>query len=262
MRFLVTALVAFCFGFAGAADVNAADEEDKLGQNATRPRSRLDLMVEYAKIDSDVEAVSLTAQVDHPISFGNGWKLNTRVSQEFFFSDFPGSDNIDREMEEGFGELLTQTFFIPPSDGKISFGFGWRAQFPTATQDQFGTGKYRLTPIGVILHFPSWLPAGSFVGVGIRNEIGFGGNEDRDDINELQIAPTANISLPGKSFVSFFPTIRRDWKGDNDVFFPFDIEYGRAIGISKVGSLRLQVPMINEQDRYDWTLEARVTFLF
>ncbi len=262
MRFLVTAFAAFCICVVATTDGVAAEEEDNLGQTATRPRSRLDLRVKYTQIKSDVEMVKLTARVDHPIDIGNGWKLNTRVSQGFFFSDLPSSDNRDREMEEGFGDLLTQAFFIPPSDGNVAFGFGLRAIFPTATQDQLGSGKYSVVPIGVILHFPTWLPAGSFVGLGIRNEIGFGGDDDRDDIHELQIVPVANIRLSGKSFVSFFPTIRRDWKDDNDMFFPFDLEFGRAIGKGKVGSLRLQAPMVNEQNRYDWTLEARVTFLF
>jgi hypothetical protein len=262
MRFLLTTLVGICLLAAQASGVCAAEDEDNLGQTATRPRSRLDLRVKYQQINSDVELVKLTARVDHPISIGNGWILNTRVSQGFFFSDLPSSDNLDREMEEGFGDLLTQAFFIPPSNGNVSFGFGLRAVFPTATQDQLSRGKYRLVPIGVILHFPTWLPRGSFVGLGIRDEIGFGGDADRDDFHELQIVPVANIRLPGNSFVSFFPTIRRDWKGDHDMFFPFDLEFGRAIGKGKVGSLRLQAPMINEQNRYDWTLEARVTFLF
>lgn len=262
MRFLVTTFVAFCLCAVNVTGVYAAEDEDNLGQNATRPRSRLDLRIKYQQIKSDVELVKLTARFDQPFAIGNGWKLNTRVSQGFFFSDLPSSDNIDRETEEGFGDLLTQAFFIPPSDGNISFGFGLRAVFPTATQDQSGSGKYSLVPIGVMLYFPTWLPAGSFIGLGIRDEIGFGGDGDRADIHELQIVPVVNIRLPRKSFVSFFPTIRRDWKDDQDVFFPFDLEFGRAIGKGKVWSLRLQAPMVNEQNRYDWTLEARVTFLF
>ncbi|HCU90700.1 MAG TPA: hypothetical protein DGR97_12190 [Gammaproteobacteria bacterium] len=262
MRFLVKAFVAFCVCATGITGVYGSDNEDNLGQDATRPRSRLDLRVQYQQVESDVELVRLTARIDQPITIGNGWKLNTRVSQGFFFSDLPSSDNIDRETEEGFGDLLTQAFFIPPSDSNVSFGFGLRAIFPTATQDQLGSGKYSLVPIGVVLHFPTWLASGSFIGVGVRNQVGFGGDKDRKDINELQIAPIVNIRLPRKSFVSFFPTIRRDWKNQNDVFVPFDLAFGRAIGRGKIGSLRLQVPLIDKQNRYDWTLEARVTFLF
>lgn len=242
--------------------VRAAGESDNLGQDATRPRSRLDLRVKYEQITSDLELVKLTARVDHPILFDNGWKLNTRISQGFFFSDLPSSDNLDGQTEEGFGDLLTQAFFIPPSKGKTSIGFGLRTIFPIATQDQLGTGKYSLVPIGVVLHFPSWLPPGSFLGMGVRNQFGFGGDDDRDDIAELQVVPILNIRLPGKSFVGFFPTIRRDWKDGHDFAFPFDIEFGRAIGNGKVGSLRFQTPMIDDRDRSDWSLEARVTFLF
>jgi hypothetical protein len=262
MRTFPKAILASVLVAATATTVFAAEESDNLGQDATRPRSRLDLRAKYEQITSDLELIKLTARVDHPILLGNGWKLNTRISQGLFFSDLPSSDNLDGETEEGFGDLLTQAFFIPPSKGKTSVGFGLRTVFPTATQDQLGTGKYSVVPIGVVLHFPSWLPPGSFFGLGMRNQFGFGGDDDRDDIAELQLVPILNIRMPGNSFVAFFPTIRRDWKDDHDFTFPFDMELGRAIGDGKVGSLRFQTPMIDKRDRSDWSLEARVTFLF
>jgi hypothetical protein len=262
MQLLIKIIVVCGAIFVSLGTAIAAEETANLGQDATRPRSRFDLRIKHQKFPNDLELTKLTTRVDHPIVLSNGWKLNTRISQGFFFSDLPSTDNFDRETEVGFGDLLTQAFFIPPSRGNTSFGFGLRTIFPTATQDQFGTGKYRLVPIGVVLHFPSWLPPGSFVGLGVRNEIGFAGDDDRDDIHELQIVPLVNIRLSGKSFIGFFPTIRRDWKNNNDFFFPFDMEIGRAIGRGKVGSLRFQTPMIDSRDRYDWSLEARVTFLF
>jgi hypothetical protein len=102
------------------------------------------LWVKYQQITSDLELVKLTTRVDHPIVLDNGWKLNTRISQGFFFSDLPGPENRNGNTDDGFGDLLTQAFFILPSKGKTSFGFGLRAIFPVATQDQFGTGKYTL----------------------------------------------------------------------------------------------------------------------
>jgi hypothetical protein len=246
----------------GACDICAAEGKSNLGQDPTRPRSRLDLRVKYQQITSDLELVKLTARVDHPIALDNGWKLNTRISQGFFFSDLPGPDNRNGNTDEGFGDLLTQAFFIAPSKGKTSFGFGLRTIFPVATQAQFGTGKYSLVPIGFASYFPDWLPKGSFVGMGVRNEFGFGGDDNREDIRELQLVPIANIALPGNSFIGFFPTIRRDWRNEHDFSFPFDVEIGRAIGKGKVGSLRFETPMIEDRHRTKWSLEARVTFLF
>ena len=71
----------------GACDICAAEGKSNLGQDPTRPRSRLDLRVKYQQITSDLELVKLTARVDHPIALDNGWKLNTRISQGFFFSE-------------------------------------------------------------------------------------------------------------------------------------------------------------------------------
>ncbi|MFT4562327.1 MAG: hypothetical protein ACI9BW_002071, partial [Gammaproteobacteria bacterium] len=189
----------------GGCNSFAAEGKVNLGQDPTRPRSRLDLRVKYQQITSDLELVKLTTRVDHPIVLDNGWKLNTRISQGFFFSDLPGPDKRNGSTDEGFGDLLTQAFFILPPKGKTSFGFGLRAIFPVATQDQFGTGKYSLVPIGFASYFPDWLPKGSFLGLGIRNEFGFGGDDDRDDIFELQLVPIVNIRLPGNSFIGFFP---------------------------------------------------------
>jgi hypothetical protein len=202
----------------GACDICAAEGKSNLGQDPTRPRSRLDLRVKYQQITSDLELVKLTARVDHPIALDNGWKLNTRISQGFFFSDLPGPDNRNGNTDEGFGDLLTQAFFIAPSKGKTSFGFGLRTIFPVATQAQFGTGKYSLVPIGFASYFPDWLPKGSFVGMGVRNEFGFGGDDNREDIRELQLVPP---TLPCRVTLLSVSSQPSAATGETNTIFPF-----------------------------------------
>jgi len=247
-----------------AATSAAADDskQENLGQSFVNPLSRFDLRVKHLDLLDGQSAEVLTARLDRPFTLANGWKLNTRLSMTSVISDVAGSDNLAGSWRAGTGDLLAQMFLIAPKIGQTSVGFGARMVFPTAGQDQLGRGKYRIVPVAVMLRFPSWLPAGSFYGVGMRHDISFAGDRRRREIRQLQLVPTLNIALPNRSFLSFFETISHDWNGDKGWFVPLDIEYGRKYAPDRAASLRLQIPLINDLDLYDWALEARLSFFF
>ena len=60
-----------------------------------------------------------------------------------------------------------------------------RPMFPTNTDDQFGRGKYILAPLIAGVYYPESLPPGSFVGVMVRDEFSYAGDEDRADFHNL-----------------------------------------------------------------------------
>ena len=247
----------------GPVATYAGDEvHENLGQSAAHPLSRFDLRTKYANLTAGRAAMVLTARLDRPFRLRSGWKLNTRVNMTGIVSDLPSSDNPAGDVIAGTGDLFTQLLLIMPKVGNTSFGFGGRFSFPTAAQDQLGSGKYRIAPIALALHFPGWMSAGSFFGLGLRNELSYTGDGDREDVNELQLVPIVNIALPDSAFLSFFPHIRVDWEHDNRVFVPMDIEYGRKFTANRAASLRFQVPIIDDLDPYDWAIEARFSFFF
>lgn len=255
---LLLLMVCACAQNSGADDRH----RDNLGQNFAQPLSRFDLRFKYQDMPGRYEATIMEARLDHPVDLAAGWKLNTRISLTGWVTDLQSGDNPGAAYTAGPGDLFTQLFFIAPAWGRTTIGFGGRNYFPTAGADQFGQGKYRFAPFVVVQQASTWMPAGSFYGLGLRHEFSFGPDGDRDDVNELQIVPVLTVVLPQQSFVTLFPEIIIDWEHHHGAFVPLDIEYGRKYASNRAASLRLQVPLMDDLQTYDWTLEARWSLFF
>ena len=257
----VLALLCSCGVAAGAA--RAATEQDaNVGQSVAHPLSRFDLRVRYMAFEGDREAELVEARLEHPFSVAAGWKLNTRVVLAGWVTDFPSHDNREGDYSAGIGDLYTQLFFIAPSAGDTSIGFGVRNYFPTAGEDQFGKGKYRVAPLVVVQRMANAISPGSFFGLGLRNDFSVAGDHAHRKVNELQIVPVLTVMLPHQSFVTLFPEIVVDWQQHNRVFVPFDLEVGRKYAANQAASVRLQLPLVNELRNYEWTMELRWSMFF
>ncbi|MGE0486383.1 MAG: hypothetical protein AB7Q81_19690 [Gammaproteobacteria bacterium] len=245
------------------AQIATASEEahEALGQSFAHPQSRLDLRTKYIEYVGDGAATALIARLDRPFDLPRGWKLNTRIQLTGLASDLAGSDNPGGGWVAGQGDLFSQLFLIAPRWGRTSIGLGGRFYLPTASDDQLGKGKYRVAPVLVGLHFPDWMTSGSFYGLGVRNEFSYAGDDERRDINVLQVVPVVNIALPRQSFVTFFEEIEHDWHG-HGWFVPVDVEVGRKYAPDRAAALRLQVPLLDDLESYAWTLEARWSVFF
>lgn len=240
----------------------AGGHENNVGQSVAHPVSRFDLRVRYMAFAGDSAAEVLEARLEHPFDLAAGWKLNTRVVMSAWVTDFPSGDNRAGDYTAGTGDLYTQLFLIAPSIGDTSIGFGWRNYFPSAGEDQFGKGKYRCAPLVVVQRMANWISPGSFYGLGLRNDFSVAGDRAHRNINELQVVPVVTVMLPRQSFVSVFPEIVIDWQQDNRLFVPLDLEVGRKYAANQVGSVRVQLPLVNELHNYEWTLEFRWSMFF
>jgi hypothetical protein len=192
----------------------------------------------------------------------DGWKLNVRFDMPFVANDVPSQDNPSGGWEFGTGEFLAQGLLIAPPDGKFTYGVGLQTIFPTASEDQFGSGRYQIAPtIGGVYQLPE-ISRGSFAGLLVRNFFDVGGFDEREQINELSIQPLFNIALPDRAFLTFQPDLRIDWEDDAAVFLPFDVTIGKRIGKNTVISVELQAPLVSDQDRFDFKAEFRIGFFF
>lgn len=246
-----------------AAAVRADGEHnDNVGQSIAHPLSRFDLRFKYEQFRGGDQAEIMEARLERPFDLPNAWKLNTRVSMTGWVSDLPSADNPDGGTVVGTGDLQTQLFFIAPPVGATTIGFGWRNYFPLASADQFGKGAYRMAPLLVVQRQASWLPAGSFFGLGVRNDFSISADRAHPKVNELQIVPIVTVLLPHQSFVTLFPEIVIDWEHDNHAFVPFDFEVGRKYASDRAASIRLQVPLVNQTHAYEWAVEARWSWFF
>ena len=97
--------------------------------------------------------------------------------------------------------------------------------------------------------------------VASRNE-----NKGRADINQLNIQPKFNVSLPDDWFLTTFASenIQINLGDDGKLFLPFDLMAGRKLGEKFVVSLEFSHELIHDKDfePYQWQLEGRVGYYF
>jgi hypothetical protein len=105
---------------------------------------------------------------------------------------------------------------------------------PTA-QDDLGSGKWQIMPgFGVRYSFLEWGDNTYFVPA-TRYAMSFAGNRSKRDISQPQIAPTFNVGLPDKWFVTLYPSydIRINF-GDPNSRMPLTTGYNDiAVKLSK-----------------------------
>jgi hypothetical protein len=97
----------------------------------------------------------------------------------------------------------------------------------------------------------------------------FAGDPTRRKISEPQIAPTLNIDLPGRWFMTLYPSydIRINF-GDpkpgqtGRLFLPFDALIGAKLTDTLQISLEGSVPIVKAYPVYNFKTEARVRVSF
>ena len=103
----------------------------------------------------------------------------------------------------------------------------------------------------------------------IRYATSFAGDPSRRNISEPQIAPTLNIGLPDRWFVTFYPSndIRINF-GDpisgqtGRLFLPFDALIGCKVTDKFVISLEGSVPIVKDYPVYNFKTELRAAIQF
>lgn len=253
-----------------ADDPAPASEPVNTGQDVTNPVQRIDLRANFTIPGAsggsagDLRTYSFVARYDRPIILGDGWKVGLRFDVPFVFNNVPSPDNPAGEGRVGYGDTLAQALLIKSIDERQAFGFGTQIIAPTAAEDQFGSGRWRLVPtVGYRYALPEISP-GSFFAAALRYDFDIAGSGDRKHISNLQFAPTLNIALPNTSFLTFWPAtdIRYDFT-ENSLFVPFDVQIGKVWNGSVVTSLEVGFPIYKGSDPlYDFKTEARIGFFF
>ncbi len=208
----------------------------------------------------------LMLQLTSKFDLGAGWKLGTLVQVPFIDKttqsfDPPGSTN-----DAGLGDAVFQAALIHGIDQHWAYGFGARLVAPSA-EDDLGSGKWQIMP-GVGVRYSFEAPDTYFVPV-VRYAISFAGDPSRRSISQPQIAPTLNIGLPDRWFVTFYPSndIRINCgppvSGQTGpLFLPLDMAIGKKLTDSLVMSLEAGVPIIKDYPVYDFKTELKVTWQF
>ena len=225
----------------------------------------------------------LNIQPVYPIHLNPDWNLITRpilpvISQPPFLSgpELHAAEQVVGpeigETEFGLGDLTPEFFFSPRkpielgSGASLVWGVGPAFQFPTATDDELGTGKYSAGPGFVV--FLSDRPAHITTGFLILNLWSYAGDEDRANVNAMTLQPFFNYNLPKGWYLTASPLITANWEADDDNRWTVPI--GGGIGrIFKIGhqpinaNIAAYYNVVTPDDTgADWQLRAEWTFLF
>lgn len=239
-----------------------AVEAENSGQDPTRPVTRLDLRLKLQDGAGGTDSQLLTVRVDKPFELDGGWKISTRADLPIVRNNAAAVPAGADDYETGFGDVLLQALVITPSHGRLTVAFGTQLIIPTGQDDQFTTGKWRLAPTAAVIYQLPEVSRGSFVGVVVRDDFSFAGDDDREDTNVAGLQPIFNWALPEGWFVTLSPEAKFDTRDGWKPFVPFDVTLGRKLNPTTVASVQWDVALIDDYPLYDWQVEFRLGFFF
>ncbi len=181
------------------------------GEDFTRPLARFDVRLKYQDKGDGSDALVNTYRVDYPLQLKNGWNIVTRADLPMISNNTRGPDNREGHWGLGLGDALTQVIVASPEAKRFRYGTGLRAVWPSATEQQFGSGKYQLGPMAGFVYSPSCLTEGSFLKFIWREEFSVGGDAGRKDIHRSVLNPGASFTLPRQFYADLSPEIKINW---------------------------------------------------
>jgi len=242
-------------GVARAADSDA--ELAKKTQNPIANLISLPLQSDWnydSGPNSDKSSYTLNVQPVWPFSVSEDYLLITRTILPVKSIEFP-------ENESGIGDIL-QSFFLSPKEkvGGWIVGAGPVVNYPTASDDLLGSGKWGAGPTAVILRQDQ----GWTYGLLTNHLWSFAGDSDRSEVNATFLEPFVSFTTRTYTSLGMNTEATYDWKVHQwTVPVNFMLQQMVKIGGQPL-SLQLGYRYFIEQPEYgpDWGLRFQVTFLF
>lgn len=111
----------------------------------------------------------------------------------------------------GLGDINYTAYLSPSEDKTVDWGIGPSITFPSATDDQLGSGKWSAGPAAAVFHMRKpW----AFALLG-RQLWSFAGDSDRVDVDQLLIQPIVLYSLGSGWALSTDMIITANWDADS-----------------------------------------------
>ena len=255
MATVTLAAVTLLAGLAGAAE---SDEElAKKTQNPIANLISLPLQSDWnydSGPNSDKTSYTLNVQPVWPFSVSEDYLLITRTILPVKSIEFPKN-------ETGIGDIL-QSFFLSPKEKVAGWivGAGPVFNYPTASDDLLGSGKWGAGPTAVILR----QDGGWTYGLLTNHVWSFAGDSDRSEVNATFLEPFLSFTTKTYTSLGLNTESTYDWKAHQwTVPFNFMLQQMVKIGDQPI-SLQLGYRYYAEKPDYgpDWGVRFQVTFLF
>jgi hypothetical protein len=249
---------------------SSAAEQANDGEDFTRPLSRVDLRYQYERENKrNHDKHVFTFRADRPIQLEENWKIALRLDLPLSYTDVVSDDNRTGQYQFGMGDLLTQVAIIKTLSSRWAVGAGSRLIFPTASQDQMGSGRYQAVPIVRARYMWPELSPGSHAQALVRYQFDYAGDGKRNHVSNLQFQPAIYFRLPDSWFVELYPSAdirinlgNKRAEDSGNLFLPFNAMVGRIFENDAIASVEIGIPIINDYKVYDFKMEARVSFFF
>ncbi|HDL64938.1 MAG TPA: hypothetical protein ENH12_06070 [Proteobacteria bacterium] len=152
----------------------------------------------------------------------------------------------------GLGDLYGQALLIPRVTGNFMLAFGTGFTFPTATGDEFGRGKWIVSPIAV----PIWFfPHQGYAYIKVQDWVSFEGDSGRPDVHYLTVTPTFLWRLSKRYWMMLDGESSTNWETNNRTNYKGGLLIGRMFSKKSGLSLKAEVPF-GEHRQGDWTVKA------
>ena len=137
---------------------------------------------------------SLLIKPSIPIVLNGDWSLINRTLLPVY--DLP-SQRPGQSRTVGLGDIQHSILLSPSFTGNLVWGLGPTVSFPSATDDQLGSGKWAVGPAAIIVA----TPRRSVFGVLLENLWSVGGDPTKPDVNLLlmRFLATYNLQLVAES---------------------------------------------------------------
>ncbi len=195
-----------------------------------------------------------------PIGLGSEWNLITRtifpvITQPDFFSE-NGSTT-------GLGDINFTAFLSPKAPGKIIWGAGPALIFPSATENNLGSGKWSAGPSVVVLTMSGpWV-----AGIIVSNVWSFAGQSNRADVNFFLAQYFVNYNMDHGWYIVSAPIITSNWEATsgNNWTVPFGAGAGKIFRLGKQPmnfSMQAFYNVVKPDFGPDWQLRFQLQFMF
>ena len=220
-----------------ASNQDTTDQADTTnnGEDLTRPQNSFETRLNdqtSASPTSQTNRDTLILRLNSKVTFDDGWKLAILAQVPVETVSTVTFDPLGSDQVFGIGNAVFQSIFAHAIDERWAFGGGARL-VARSVSDDVGNGKWQIMPgFGVRYSILEWGSDSYFVPA-VRYAMSFAGDPSARRISEPQIAPTLNIDLPSRWFLTFYPSydIRINFGAPKagqtgPLFLPFDALVG------------------------------------
>jgi hypothetical protein len=199
--------------------------------------------------------VQMTIQPLVPVALDADWSLIVRPLLQATYSPEP-------RQRFGLGDVQPSFFVTPARTAEWDWGVGPALQFPTATSNELGTGKWSAGPTGALFY-----SEGPWLGGAIVTQLRSFAGAHRTAVNQTSTEVQLSYNFESGWYVQTDPTITYDWSAaaSNAWTLPIGLDIGK---VTKIGgqNVSLQIGGYDALKRPtgapQWIIRAEISFLF